>query len=69
MRSAPKLVNKPAVISPVGKLRYMDKVMTIHDGRIGALSQKLYDTITGIQTGILPDEHGWTVRVGASSKA
>ena len=39
-----------AVISPVGKLRYVDEVMTINGGEIGELSQKLYDTITGIQT-------------------
>ncbi len=50
-----------AVISPVGKLRYKDEVMTIGDGGIGALSQKLYDTITGIQTGKLDDPFGWRV--------
>ena len=53
-----------AVISPVGKLRYVDEVMTINGGEIGNLSQKLYDTITGIQTGRLPDEKGWRVKVG-----
>lgn len=53
-----------AVISPVGKLRYVDEVMTINGGEIGPLSQKLYDTITGIQTGVLPDERGWRVKVG-----
>ena len=53
-----------AVISPVGKLRYQDDVMTIQDGQTGPLSLKLYDTITGIQTGKLPDEMGWRVKVG-----
>ena len=53
-----------AVISPVGKLRYVDEVMDINGGDIGPLSQKLYDTITGIQTGRLPDEKGWRVKVG-----
>ena len=52
-----------AVISPVGKLRYVDEVMTINGGDIGPLSQKLYDTITGIQTGRLRDEMGWRVNV------
>ena len=52
-----------AVISPVGKLRYVDEVMTINGGRIGELSQKLYDTITGIQTGKLEDPRGWRVTV------
>ncbi len=52
-----------AVISPVGKLRYKDDVMTIGDGSIGEVSQKLYDTVTGIQTGALADEFGWRVVV------
>ena len=52
-----------AVISPVGKLRYVDEVMTINGGNIGELSQKLYDTITGIQTGKLEDPRGWRVTV------
>ena len=53
-----------AVISPVGKLRYVDEVMTIGDGGIGELSQKLYDTVTGIQTGKVADPYGnWHVCV------
>ena len=53
-----------AVISPVGKLRYKDDVMDINGGDIGPLSQKLYDTITGIQTGKLEDIFGWRHKVG-----
>ena len=52
-----------AVISPVGKLRYKDDVMQIGDGSIGPISQKLYDTITGIQLGKIADEFGWRVTV------
>lgn len=52
-----------AVISPVGKLRYIDDVMTIGDGSIGEISQKLYDTVTGIQLGKLEDKFGWRVIV------
>lgn len=52
-----------AVISPVGKLRYKDDVMVIGDGNIGPVSQKLYDTVTGIQWGKLPDELGWVVEL------
>ncbi len=52
-----------AVISPVGKLRFKDEVMTIGDGGIGPISQKLYDTITGIQTGKLTDPLCWRVEV------
>ena len=52
-----------AVISPVGHLRYEDDVFQIKDGNIGALSQKLYDTVTGIQLGKIEDTFGWTVEV------
>ncbi len=52
-----------AVISPVGTLRYKDDVMTIGDGSIGELSQRLYDTVTGIQNGTVADEFGWVVLV------
>ncbi len=52
-----------AVISPVGKLRYKDEVMTIGNGEIGQLSQKLYDTVTGIQLGKIEDKFGWRVEV------
>ncbi len=53
-----------AVISPVGKLRYVDDVMTIQDGQTGPLSLKLYETITGIQTGKIADDRSWRVKVG-----
>ena len=52
-----------AVISPVGHLRFENEVMQIADGGIGAVSQKLYDTVTGIQTGKVEDDMGWTVEV------
>jgi len=52
-----------AVISPVGKLRYKDDVMLINNNEIGEISQKLYDTITGIQWGKIEDENKWTLLV------
>jgi len=52
-----------AVVSPVGKLRYCDDVMAIGDGGIGQLTQKLYDTLTGIQWGKDDDPYGWRVEV------
>lgn len=52
-----------AVISPVGELRYENEVAYINDGKIGELTQKLYDTLTGIQWGKLPDDMGWTTKV------
>jgi len=52
-----------AVISPIGELNWNDNIITVSGGKIGELSQKLYDTITGIQNGILEDEFGWMVEV------
>jgi branched-chain amino acid aminotransferase len=52
-----------AVISPMGLLHYLGEEYTINERNVGPISQKLYDTITGIQTGKLPDTRGWTQRV------
>jgi len=52
-----------AVISPVGHLRFGDKVLQVKDGGIGELSQKIYDTITGIQLGKIEDPFGWSVEI------
>ena len=52
-----------AVISPIGQLKWGDDIMVINDGKIGPVSQKLYDTLTGIQWGKIPDPFGWTVEV------
>ncbi len=52
-----------AVISPVGHLRFEDHVMQVKDGGIGELSQRIYDTITGIQLGEVEDTFNWTVEV------
>jgi branched-chain amino acid aminotransferase len=38
-------------------------VIKLTDGRIGDLSARLYDTITGIQNGVVEDEFHWMVEV------
>ncbi|HML36132.1 MAG TPA: branched-chain amino acid aminotransferase [Bacillota bacterium] len=52
-----------AVISPVGELGWKNRKIVINDNRIGALSQKLYDELSGIQLGKVKDKFGWTVEV------
>ena len=52
-----------AVVSPVKELRWKDETAYISDGKIGSLTQKLYDTLTGIQWGKLEDTKGWTVEI------
>ena len=52
-----------AVISPIGQLKWDDHVMEINNGKIGEISQRLYDTLTGIQWGNIEDTMHWTVEV------
>ena len=52
-----------AVISPVGNFIMGDEKVQVGDGKIGALSQKLYDTVTGIQFGKVEDTFGWMQEV------
>ncbi len=52
-----------AVISPIGELNWNDRVIQLSDGKIGELSVKLYDTLTGIQNGVVKDEFNWMVEV------
>jgi branched-chain amino acid aminotransferase len=54
-----------AVISPVKELCYKDEALQVGNGEMGELSRRLYDTITGIQYGEIPDPFGWTRVVGA----
>jgi branched-chain amino acid aminotransferase len=48
-----------AVVSPVGQFTYHHHTATVGDGQVGPLTLKLYETLTGIQYGRLPDPHGW----------
>ena len=52
-----------AVVSPVKELDWKGDQVFISEGKIGELTQKLYDTLTGIQWGKLPDTKGWIVPV------
>ncbi|KRF67234.1 branched-chain amino acid aminotransferase [Bacillus sp. Soil768D1] len=52
-----------AVISPIGSLVWEGKTIHINDNQIGELSQKIYDTITGIQTCEVEDPFNWVKEV------
>ena len=52
-------IGTAAVISPIGELSWGDRDYKVNDNKIGALSQKLYDELTGIQWGTKPDPFGW----------
>ncbi|MFQ3578986.1 MAG: branched-chain amino acid aminotransferase [Bacteroidales bacterium] len=52
-----------AVISPIGHIYDPDFDKTYvfsKDGKVGEISQKLYDTLTAIQFGEIEDTFGWT---------
>lgn len=52
-----------AVVSPVGHLKYGDILMEINDNKIGEVTQKIYDTMTGIQYSKVEDNFGWIVKL------
>jgi len=52
-----------AVISPVGELNWNGETVIFNDNKIGPLSEKIYNTITGIQYGTVEDTFGWTEKL------
>ena len=52
-----------AVVSPIGALIYKDKEYVVNGGKIGKLTQHLYDTLTSIQWGKAEDKFGWVVKL------
>lgn len=52
-----------AVISAVGVLGLPGGDLTVADGEPGPLARSLYDRVTGLQRGTVPDPHGWLVEV------
>jgi branched-chain amino acid aminotransferase len=52
-----------AVISPVGEIHHEGQRIVVNNNKIGALAQRLYDEITGIQYGEKPDKFGWRYTV------
>ncbi|MDR1530675.1 MAG: branched-chain amino acid aminotransferase [Clostridiales bacterium] len=52
-----------AVISPIKEFNWDGRSITL-GGDIGPMARRLYDTLTGIQYGRLPDTFGWVKEVG-----
>lgn len=52
-----------AVVSPIGELCYEGVKYTVNGGKIGEVTQHLYDTLTGIQWGKSEDTFGWTYQL------
>lgn len=54
-----------AVIAPVGKFGFRDEEYLINNYEAGPVAKRLYDELTGIQFGRIPDRFGWTMMIEA----
>lgn len=54
-----------AIVSPVGMVHYRGKEYSINEGRIGSLTERLYNEILQIQYGEKEDPFGWRVRISS----
>ena len=54
-----------AVISPVGEIHHQGASIKINNGQTGPFSKKMYDYITGLQSGEINDERGWIYTIPA----
>jgi branched-chain amino acid aminotransferase len=53
-----------AVVSPVSHFMFKGKDHQVADGKTGEIAARLFEEITGMQTGAKPDPYGWVVNVG-----
>ncbi|MEA4894826.1 MAG: branched-chain amino acid aminotransferase [Oscillospiraceae bacterium] len=52
-----------AVVSPIGEICFEGVKHEVCGNKIGAVTQKLYDTLTSIQWGKAEDKFGWSMKV------
>jgi len=52
-----------AVIAPVGKFGYEDTEYLINNYEVGPVARRLYEELTGIQTGRIEDRFEWTLTI------
>lgn len=52
-----------AVISPIGEFNWIDEKIVVNNGETGSLAKRLYENLTGIQTGAVEDPFNWIVNV------
>ncbi len=53
-----------AVISPIGCLNYKGTDISVANGEVGPVAQRLYNDLYGMQTGTVEDYMGWTYPLG-----
>lgn len=52
-----------AVISPVDEIQYRETNIRISHGQIGPIARRLFDEITAIHYGEIPDTHSWMYNI------
>ena len=52
-----------AVIAPIGKFHYLGKDYVINEAEAGSVTTHIFDELTGIQYGRIPDRFGWTLKI------
>lgn len=52
-----------AVLTPIGELVDGDRIYRVADGEQGPIAKQLFEHLTGMQFGHVPDNHGWLVEV------
>jgi branched-chain amino acid aminotransferase len=55
-----------AVIAPIGKFGFHDEEIIINDGKAGPVARELFQRLTDIQYGRVPDPFGWTYTLSAN---
>lgn len=57
-------IGTAAVIAPVGGFQYKGRDYTVGTGQVGPMAQALYQRLTDIQWGRVPDPYGWVREIG-----
>ena len=52
-----------AVIAPIGQMGYQGRDVIVGGNEVGRVTRHLYDELTGIQYGRIPDRFGWTLKI------
>lgn len=52
-------IGTAASIAPVGEIMYKSKKLIVNDGKVGPITQAIYEELIGIQYGSVEDKHGW----------
>ncbi|HPR42632.1 MAG TPA: branched-chain amino acid aminotransferase [Candidatus Methanofastidiosa archaeon] len=52
-----------AIVSPVGRISHLGKVVTINNNETGEFSKRIYDELNSIRYGEIEDTHGWNLSI------